>query len=303
MNSKSHSGNFITIEPGIKRTYLLNEFRICATEVSQKSLESYAIELAETVEFSSVSGKHTIVTTAIAKPLNNQYDLHTIYVGNEGTIQVYYWRKQRLLTIDIHAHHNVIQTDKIAEITRRHFGLIESASTAVNQKSLKKENPQIEVRDNKSTGRGVFAKSDIKKGELIGGLYGKFHEAPDCMALPEQYRDHVMQCSSNLWRGNEFTHEAVQYLNHSCEPNSGVQGLFDFVAMRNIQAGEEITTDYAMQDDSNWVVPGGSCLCKADKCRGDIVPYRKLSEEDKEHYKNFISHWILHKYKICSCPQ
>jgi len=58
-----------------------------------------------------------------------------------------------------------------------------------------------------------------------------------------------------------------------------------------------------MQDDSNWVVPGGECLCGAATCRGDILPYRDLSDEEKEQYHNYVSHWILHKYKICTCPK
>jgi SET domain-containing protein len=61
-----------------------------------------------------------------------------------------------------------------------------------------------------------------------------------------------MQCTEDVYRVNKSADKAVQYLNHSCGPNCGVQGLFDFVVMRDIKAGEEITTDYAMRDDSNW---------------------------------------------------
>jgi SET domain-containing protein len=37
----------------------------------------------------------------------------------------------------------------------------------------------------------------------------------------------------------------MMFLNHSCEPNVGVQGQIVFVAMRDIAAGEELTLDYA----------------------------------------------------------
>ncbi len=30
-------------------------------------------------------------------------------------------------------------------------------------------------------------------------------------------------------------------------------------------------------------------------------PYCDLTQEEKERYKNYVSHWILHKYQICSC--
>lgn len=40
------------------------------------------------------------------------------------------------------------------------------------------------------------------------------------------------------------------YLNHSKEPNMGeVAGGEDFVALRDIKAGEELTVDYATYDD------------------------------------------------------
>jgi len=39
------------------------------------------------------------------------------------------------------------------------------------------------------------------------------------------------------------------FINHSCEPNVGFAGNVVLVAMRDIEAGEELTTDYAMFDD------------------------------------------------------
>ena len=41
------------------------------------------------------------------------------------------------------------------------------------------------------------------------------------------------------------------HLNHSCEPNLGLQGQIAFVAMRDIAADEELTFDYAMTDDED----------------------------------------------------
>jgi uncharacterized protein len=37
--------------------------------------------------------------------------------------------------------------------------------------------------------------------------------------------------------------------NHSCDPNIGVRGQIVFVAVRDIEAGEELTHDWAMTDD------------------------------------------------------
>jgi hypothetical protein len=55
------------------------------------------------------------------------------------------------------------------------------------------------------------------------------------------------------------------YLNHSCEPCIGVARNVVFVAMRDIAAGEELTIDYAMIDDSQSSMV---CHCGTVGCRG-----------------------------------
>ena len=299
----THFGTFATTEPGIGRSYLINEFRVCATEIAANSMRAYLKELAGTLNFTLLSPDQSMLVFPNENPADNEYNLEGMLRAKEGGVRAYYWRKPQLLTVTIEFHDKKVSPSSIAAITKQHFGLIESTELTLKSENIKQQNSKVEVRTDHELGRGVFAKEDIKKGEFVGGLYGKFHEAKDCMSLPEEYRDHVMQCADHFWRGNETPQEAVQYLNHSCDPNCGVQGLFDFVAMRDIKAGEELTTDYAMQDDSNWVVPGGKCLCGAQNCRGDILPYGDLTQKEKEQYKNYVSHWILHRYKICSCAQ
>ena len=66
-------------------------------------------------------------------------------------------------------------------------------------------------------------------------------------------------------RGGNGTH----YINHSCVPNAFMQIIRDhilFFALRDIQAGEEITIDYEQtlhSDDKR-------CICGAENCRGTI---------------------------------
>jgi uncharacterized protein len=296
----TYGSSFQTMEPGVQRSYLLNEFRICSTDVTADALGGYLEELVSSLGFQAAS-KGSFVF--INEDVEDEHNLEAIFSGKAGGIRIYYWRRPRLLVVDVNIFGKEVEaiSELVGSTTKKHFGLIESAKTLIKPKNVKQENLKIEVRCDHELGRGIFVKEDIFKGEFIGGLYGKFHEAKDCMSLPEQYRDHVMQCGENIWRGNEFENAAVQYLNHSCDPNCGVQGLFDFVAMKDIKAGQEIVTDYSMQDDSNWEVPGGVCLCGAKDCRGKILPYRELSQKDKDNYKDYVSHWILHRYKICSC--
>src|SRR4051794_18963702 len=57
------------------------------------------------------------------------------------------------------------------------------------------------------------------------------------------------------------------FLNHSCEPNVGFGGNIVLVAMRDIAAGEELTTDYALFDDYDGEM---TCSCRTARCRGVI---------------------------------
>ena len=41
-------------------------------------------------------------------------------------------------------------------------------------------------------------------------------------------------------------------MNHSCEPNCGFLGNVILVTMRDIEAGEELTFDYAMSDGCDY---------------------------------------------------
>ena len=47
----------------------------------------------------------------------------------------------------------------------------------------------------------------------------------------------------------------MMHLNHSCEPNLGLQGQVVYVSLRDIEADEELTFDYAMNDDEPDEMP------------------------------------------------
>ncbi|MDQ3830912.1 MAG: SET domain-containing protein-lysine N-methyltransferase, partial [Candidatus Tectomicrobia bacterium] len=55
---------------------------------------------------------------------------------------------------------------------------------------------------------------------------------------------------------------------HSCDPDLGIQGQIVFVALRNIQPGEELTHGWATTDDASYEM---QCHCGAQHCRGIIT--------------------------------
>ena len=73
--------------------------------------------------------------------------------------------------------------------------------------------------------------------------------------------------------------------------NDAVEG-FDFVALRPIAAGDEITFDYAMR---NYVIEHfpDRCLCGAEHCRGTITGWKDLPAERKAAYGELVAPYLL----------
>ncbi len=155
----------------------------------------------------------------------------------------------------------------------------------------KQDSNKIEVRENHKFGKGLFATAFISKDEFICGFYGTIYISERGAALPESVANHLIQFDRDKFRDSAID-SIARYSNHSCEPNCGINGLFDLVAMKEIQPGEELVWDYAMTENLDWQVPGGKCLCESKTCRRVILPHRELPDAIKEKYKNYTSEWI-----------
>lgn len=170
----------------------------------------------------------------------------------------------------------------------------------VNYKNEQKEgkkhpndNPNVELRETKKYGKGVFAKEAIKKGETIAVFEGEKYEADQELDLPEIMRDHCIQVGN---RDYIFAHNLLaEKINHSCEPNCGLNDSVKVVAMRNIKPGEQITWDYRMSEDSNWEM---ACKCGAPTCSGRVGNFQKMPSSLKDKYfeEGYLSDWLIEKY-------
>ncbi len=138
-------------------------------------------------------------------------------------------------------------------------------------KKLSYISPQTEVRSGSVEGKGLFAKSDIQKEEIVAVKSGHVFDIDTRKAISEQLGPAEVQIADNLFIGPVITEErdgAMLYLNHSCEPNLGVQGQIIFVAMRDIKAGEELTFDYAMTNNDDYKM---DCSCSTKTCRKTVT--------------------------------
>lgn len=123
----------------------------------------------------------------------------------------------------------------------------------------------IEVKESKIEGKGVFAVRDFKKGEVVID----WSTCSDVLTKEqmENMPAHKKRYVSYLSKGKYvFFKSPGKYVNHSCDSNTKSLNGCD-VAVKNIKKGEEITADYVREK-----VPGLNmeCKCGSEKCRGTI---------------------------------
>lgn len=132
-------------------------------------------------------------------------------------------------------------------------------------------------------GRGVFAGERIFAGEEILTFLGPLIRRRDMPPIHSQDEDYYLQVDDNLFLGPSG--EIDDYINHSCDPNSGV--LFEgetskLVAIQTIRRGEEIRFDYSTTMYKPVLVM--KCSCGSPICRGKVVDFIFLPEEIQAKY-------------------
>ncbi len=138
--------------------------------------------------------------------------------------------------------------------------------------------PKLELRRISPTERGVFATRSIETGEILtisSGIVIPYHRLK---RLPA-----ALRCLC-FFIENDFYMRPVSaakialgyYMNHSCEPNAGGDADYavTLVALRRIDAGEEVTCDYQAQfiprNKRHPPLRRFRCRCGAASCRGII---------------------------------
>ena len=129
---------------------------------------------------------------------------------------------------------------------------------------------KCEVQNRDVTGgKAVFARDVIEPGELIAVWSGRIVSADELDELSEQIRRHTVQVEEGLYLASYASDEGPDFINHSCEPNAGLDGQIAIVALTRVQPGEEVTIDYAMCDGSSY--DEFECACGSPICRGRVT--------------------------------
>lgn len=149
--------------------------------------------------------------------------------------------------------------------------------------------PKLEGKERSDGSRGVYALEPVRAGERLAVWGGEIVDWESLMKLPPEVRRFSVQVEEGLYlvSGREGP---ADWVNHSCNPNAGLDGQIVLVALRNIAVGEEVCFDYAMSDSTPY--DEFDCGCGAVNCRGRVTANDWLNPELQRRYAGHFSPYL-----------
>jgi len=154
----------------------------------------------------------------------------------------------------------------------------------------------VKGRASEIAGRGLMAVQPIARDEIVAIKGGHLVGTATLDALPERLQNSQIQVADGFYLValDEAEYEPVMlFINHSCEPNVGFAGNIVLVAMRDVAAGEELTTDYALFDDADDPM---ACNCGTPSCRGTISGRDWRLPELQRRYGGYFSTYLQRRF-------
>jgi uncharacterized protein len=148
------------------------------------------------------------------------------------------------------------------------------------EKTLKK---LYSVRQSPVHGKGVFAATDIARGERILQYKGhrtSFEEArlQGHSDPTDHFHTFIMETSDGSVIDAGRKGNAARWINHSCDGNAKAfeeeDGTVWIYARKNIKAGTELNYDYGLSFGfklTKKALAAFACRCGAKKCRGTML--------------------------------
>ena len=121
--------------------------------------------------------------------------------------------------------------------------------------------PKAAVRDVGEHGHGSFALEAIPAGEVVAAFGGYVVTGGQLPDFDEARVSRSIQIADELYLLASPEVEDGDLVNHSCDPNCGLQGETVLVAKYDLEAGEELTFDYGTCDASPY--DEFDCACGA----------------------------------------
>lgn len=142
-------------------------------------------------------------------------------------------------------------------------------------------------------GCGIIAIQPISKHEVLVFWGGKIITSDELDPAMPDFSQRVLQVEEELFLFNPLPGDPADCFNHSCDPNAGLNGAASLIAMRDIEAGEEITFDYAMCDAADY--DEFDCHCGQPHCRGRVTGADWRRPDLQERYAGYFSPFIQRK--------
>jgi uncharacterized protein len=122
---------------------------------------------------------------------------------------------------------------------------------------------EVEVRQSGIQGRGLYALRAFEPGDVVLRWDTSYTVPSDnLLSFSEDERRYMHPLDEQR---TMIVQPPERFVNHSCSNNTEVRDFCD-VAIRRIEVGEEITSDYG--SDGSGV--SFKCKCGSENCRGMI---------------------------------
>lgn len=119
-------------------------------------------------------------------------------------------------------------------------------------------------------GLGVFAAEAIPARRKIGEMRGESISVREARRrIKGRARIHIVEVSATRAIDATESGGALRHINHRCAPNAVLRiagGRVEFYALREIEAGEEITCHYGESHHEGRL----TCRCGAPNCSGRL---------------------------------
>lgn len=110
---------------------------------------------------------------------------------------------------------------------------MENHSQTNHNNNNKKDNTLFYVKESDIHGKGLFARKNIRQGQVLGYIKGTptMEDGPHVLWLDDMGQGIHVECD-------------LKYINHNENPNACYYDDLSVVALRDIKKGEEITHHY-----------------------------------------------------------
>ena len=163
--------------------------------------------------------------------------------------------------------------------------------------------PKLYTAPSSIQGTGVFTRQPIKVEEIVIVWGGQLFTQTD-IDKGRVRQQTMVAIDEGLYLAEPYDADLFidDYMNHSCDPNVFMKDEVTLIARRSIEAGEELTLDYATWLNDPSYVLNTECNCRTPNCRkimtGNDWKRPDVQKAYRGHFSPFINHRIESLNKI-----